>query len=71
MNKQHKGHLYLLEKDCQVTIVTLIFADTGKMYNDVLDGYYQEFELIDVLEDLIAQGEDDRDREAEESRAFY
>lgn len=65
----YKRHIYLLEKDPENTCVTLIFADTGNIYNEVINNLYTSFELTELLDDLIAQGEDDRDRESD--TAFY
>lgn len=64
---KHKGHIYLVDRDCQVSIVTLIFADTGKMYSDIVGGAYSENELLEGLDDLVAQGEEERDREAKKN----
>lgn len=66
MEAKYGGHIYVLERDCQVTCLSLIFADTGTTYTDVIGDTYEEHELIEALDDLIAQGEDDRDREAED-----
>jgi hypothetical protein len=65
----YKGHTYLLEKEGDITCITLVHSGTGNIFSDVIGSAYYGHELEDALEDLIAEGEDCEDREAEDAIA--
>lgn len=66
----YKGHTYEVEIDYPFSAVNLFFSETGKMYTELIDNDFDEYELLDVLYSLIARGEKDRDIENEKNVDF-
>lgn len=70
MKCNYKGYVYDLDRDCQATHISLFFAATGKIYTDILDFDYYEYELIEALDRLIAQNEKYQEYEYHEKERY-